>query len=85
MNELSTCIRGFLPVIILGVLMLLLVHSGRSEYANSSATYFSNNFNEGFHLTTRIPKKPFTKKNNILSFETKTGNIEVSIYANVSI
>lgn len=71
------CIGGFVPVVLPGVLMLLLVHCDASEYANGTTTYFGTNFNEGFQFFTRIPKKQSTKKNNILSFETKTGNIEV--------
>lgn len=33
--------------------------------------------NEQFQFNPRIPKKPFTKKNNWLSFETKNDQIEV--------
>lgn len=32
---------------------------------------------EHFVFNTRVPKKPFAKKNNFLSFETKNNNIEV--------
>lgn len=32
---------------------------------------------EHFEFNGRVPKKPFTKKNNFLSFETKNNNIEV--------
>lgn len=35
---------------------------------------------EHFQFNTRIPKKPFTKKNNFLSFDTKNNNIEVCVF-----
>lgn len=77
MDKKCMCSCGLVSVVVSGVLVLLLVNSGVSEYVNSTTNIFGKNFNEGFQFSTRIPKKPFTKKNNFLSFETKDENIEV--------
>lgn len=71
------CSCGLVSAVVSGLLVLLLVNSGVSEYVNSTTNIFNKNFNEGFQFSTRMPKKPFAKKNNFLSFETKDENIEV--------
>lgn len=69
---------------VFGVLLVLVfVNCGvQSEYVNSTSDFFTRNFpvpaTDAFQFSNRIPKKPFTQKNNFLSFETKNDNIEVN-------
>lgn len=64
---------------VFGVLLLVLANGAHSDYVNSTTDYFARQFpdTDAFQFSNRIPKKPFTQKNNFLSFETKNDNIEV--------
>lgn len=69
------------------ILFLALVNRGTDgidvvpleNYLNTTLNRLRNlgTLNEAFEFTPRVGRKPFTKKSNFLSFETKNENIEV--------
>lgn len=48
-----------------------------ARYLEAAAAELLQPRDEHVQFNTRVPKRPFAKKNNFLSFETKNNNIEV--------
>lgn len=67
-------------LVVFVVLLTLVGATSSNQFKNITARYeVPDVLDNLFGFTARVPRKPFTKKSNFLSFETTNQNVEVNI------